>query len=318
MYDSVIQMKTINYTLLKLILKLYIYNILLIMETLKPYQTKIINNVCKALSIQPTNDNIIKNINSIYSYIDVGANYKTTTKRDYLIILSLIMKALNRQELGEVIYDRAKQHAKEYMSSEYKQELDENEKVNYITYNELLNKLQALIDVYNNKPTFKNILKVVILGLYVLHPPIRNDYYNMRIIYNDYEDDKKNNFLLIDDRQNIYIILNQDKVINLHGRGEIPITDKLLKAILLLYLTTYAANNVYLFQNTNGTPYTKRQIQYIINGLFTNKTLNIYNLRSAYISNYYKTHHTLLERSELADKMRHGQKMAEMSYLKFL
>jgi hypothetical protein len=288
------------------------------MNTLKPYQAKIINNVCKAIGIQATNESILRNIDRIYSYIDIGANYKTTTKRDYLIILSLVMKALSKKELGEVIYDRAKQYAKEHMSSEYKQELDENEKVNYITYGELLNKLQVLIDIYNNTPTFKNLIKVVVLGLYVLQPPIRNDYYNMRIIRNDYEDDKQSNYLLLDDKQNIYIILNHDKVINLHGRGELPITNPLLKSILLLYLTTYAANNIYLFQNTNGTPYTKRQIQYIINGLFTNRTLNIYNLRSAYISNYYKTHHTLLERTELADKMRHGQRMAEMSYLKFL
>ena len=159
------------------------------------------------------------------------------------------------------------------------------------------------------------MIKLLVLSLYVLQPPLRNDYYNMKIIYNDAHNDKKSNYLLLD-KDNIYIIINNDKVINLHGTAEIPITNAILKTIIKIYLDEYAPNNIYLFQNKNGTPYKKHQIQYIINTMFNDKLLNIYNLRSSYITNFYKNNLGLLERSILADKMRHGTKQAELSYFK--
>lgn len=286
------------------------------METLKPYQKKHMNNVLFKLGIESNDYNILNNINRIYDYIN--KTYATTTKRDYLIILSLVMKGMKQPRLGDVIYSKAKEYAKEHNDNEYKQTLDENERANYIKYNELINKVEELRMIYNNTPNYKNMIKLLVLGLYTLHPPLRNDYYNMRLISNDYEDDRKHNYMLIDDRQNIYVIINKDKVINIHGRLEIVITNPTLKNILLTYITEYAPNNTYLFQRKNGQPYTKAQIQYIINNMFSHKLLNIYNLRSAYISEYYKHYPTLLKRKELADKMRHGQKMAEMSYLKFM
>ena len=184
-------------------------------------------------------------------------------------------------------------------------------------FEQLFEKVNELINVYNNNPTEKNIIKLVILSLYVLHPPLRNDYYNMKIIFNDYEDDKKSNYLLITNN-NMYVIINQDKVIKLHGRGEIPITNKTLKSILTIYINNYAFNNIYLFENTNETPFTKRQIKYYINNMFKKKVLNIYNLRSAYISNFYKNNLDLLSRGILADSMRHSQKLAETVYCKYL
>jgi integrase len=140
----------------------------------------------------------------------------------------------------------------------------------------------------------------------------------MKIIYNEYEDDKKNNFLLVNNN-NYYVIINNDKVIKKHGRGEIPIINETLKIILNIYLSEYANNNIYLFENKDKTPYTKRQIQHYINSYFKNenKTLTIYNLRSAYISNFYINNLDILSRDILADKMRHSRQTAEINYCKY-
>jgi hypothetical protein len=286
------------------------------MESLKPYQKKILNNVFIKLGIELTNGNIIKHVSKVYNYILDGGQYATSTKRDYLIILCKVLEYLKQPKLRDYIYNNnvkplAEQHTKE----EYKQVLDESEKLNYIKYDELFKKVQSLIDVYNDKRTKKNIIRLLILSLYVLQPPLRNDYYNMKIIYNDIQDDRKSNYLLLD-KDNIYIIINHDKVINLHGRGEIPILNTTLKTIIKLYMDQYANNNIYLFENKDGTPYKKHQIQYIINTMFNNKVLNIYNLRSSYITDFYKNNLGLLERSNLADSMRHGAKQAELSYFK--
>lgn len=289
------------------------------MDQLKPYQKKIINNVMTKLNIPFNNGNVLKYMNKIYQYILYDGNYATTTKRDYLIVFSLLLKNLGQSKAGDEVYKDVKQYAKIHNDNEYKQTLDENEQKNYIKYDDLFNKVQTLINVYNDNQNEKNIIKLLILSLYVLHPPLRNDYHNMKIIFNSVDDDYTNNFLLVDVlKNNYYVIINNDKVIKRHGRGEIPITNITLKNILDLYVNNYAFNNTYLFENKDGTPYTKRQIKYIINNMFNKKTLNIYNLRSAYISNYYKNHHDLISRGILADYMRHSQKLAEVSYCKYL
>ncbi len=83
------------------------------MDTLKPYQKKYISNVLYKLNIPETDSNILKHITTIYEYINKGANYATTTKRDYLIVLSILLKKLNQQKAGEYVYEQAKIYSKE-------------------------------------------------------------------------------------------------------------------------------------------------------------------------------------------------------------
>ena len=287
------------------------------MEFLKPYQKKVMTHILKNLNLTFNIDTILNNMNKIFNYI-INTNYAITTKRDYLIIFSIILKKYNQMEAYKIVYDEVLKYSKEHNNNEYKQCLDENEQKNYIKYEDLLNKVNDLIYIYNDKPTFKNMLKLLLLSLYVLHPPLRNDYNDLKIIRFDYEDDKINNFLLINNN-NYYVILNKDKVINKHGRAEIPILNKTLKIILNIYFDEYASNNIYLFQNKNNKPYTKRQIQHYINSYFknSNKILTIYNLRSAYISHFYINNLDILSRNELADNMRHSRQTAELNYCKY-
>lgn len=287
------------------------------MDFLKPYQNKVMKNILNNLNLTFDKSTILNNLNKIFQYIN-NSNYAVSTKRDYLIIYSIVLKNFNQMNAYKIVYEQVKKYAKIHNDNEYKQCLDENEQKNYIKYEDLLIKVNLLIDEYNENKNKKNIMKLLLLSLYVLHPPLRNDYYNMKIIYNDYDDDTKNNFLLVSNN-NYYVIINNDKVIKKHGRGEIPILNKIVKNILTIYLSDYAYNHIYLFENNNNKPYTKRQIQYYINQMFKNdnKTLTIYNLRSAYISNFYKNNLDILNRNILADKMRHSRQTAEVNYCKF-
>jgi len=289
------------------------------MEKLKKYQYVIINNVMSNMRLAQNNVTFVSNILNIVNYIIDGSQYANTTKRDYLIIVCKTLEHLKYYETRDQIYDIVKIYAKEHNDTEHLQELDENERQNYIQYDKLYERVNTLMYAYNESPTLKNIRRLLILSLYVLHPPIRNDYYNMKIIYNVEDDDNKNNFLLItDDYTNIDIIINQDKVINLHKSIYIPIENPLLMRIIKTYIKFYINKSIYLFENPNKTPYTKRQIQYIINKMFDHKVLTIYNLRSAYITNFYNNHLDLKNRANLAKYMRHGKNTAELSYYKIL
>jgi hypothetical protein len=290
------------------------------MERLKPYQKKLLKNVCKNINIECTDNMIIKHIDKFYNYVTDSKNYVGTTARDILIILNLFLKNLNHIETAEIVYKKAKEYNNEYLKCELEQGLSKREQENYIQYNELLNKNQQLIDTYNNKPNINNMINLLILSLYVLQPPLRNNYNDMKIIYSYFDEtDRKQNYLLIMDNQ-YTVIINNDKVSNKHPRKEIQIKNNILISILNIYFNQYANNNNYLFQNKNGTPYTKRQIQYIINKYFqnVNKILNIHNLRSAYITHFYKNNHSLKSKNELASQMRHTQQTSELIYCKMI
>jgi hypothetical protein len=288
------------------------------METLKPYQEKLMKNLYKKMNIPYTNSQTLKNMNKIYDFI-VNSDYATTTKRDLLIIYKLILTELNQKKAGEYVYEKAKEYAKTHNENEYKQCLDVNELKNYVIYDDLYKKVNELINTYNSNPNKKNMINLLILSLYVLHPPLRNDYNDLEIIYDDKHDDRKKNYLLRSNNM-YYVIINNDKVIKLHGRAEIPIMDNTLRTMLDIYFDLYAFNNKYLFERNPYIPYTKKQIQYKINQYFknVNKTLTIYNLRSAYITNFYKNNLDILSRNNLAHNCRHSRETAEKTYCKYL
>ena len=293
------------------------------MDKLKPYAKQIIKNMFNNLKIETktpniTDDDVYINIEKLYNFIN-NSDYAISTKRDYLIILSNVFKNSIYTELREFLYKKAKVYDNTHFEQEQCQTLNTHELKNYVEYNDLQDKLKKLINTYTLKPTLKNIQKALILALYVLQPPLRNDYNDLKIINNDDEINDDNNYLLRHGEK-YYIIINNDKVIKKHNTAEIPILDATLKRLLDLYINTYVPNNIYLFQTKNNKPYTKRQTQNLISGLFKdeNKILTFHNLRSAYITHFYKNNLDIQSRNILADKMRHSRQTAELVYCKFL
>lgn len=293
------------------------------MDKLKPYAKQIIKNMFNNLKIETktpniTDDDVYINIEKLYDFIN-NSDYAISTKRDYLIILSNVFKNSIYTELREFLYKKAKLYDNKHFEQEQCQTLNTHELKNYVDYNDLQDKLKKLINAYTLKPTLKNIQKALILALYVLQPPLRNDYNDLKIINNDDEINDDHNYLLRHGEK-YYIIINNDKVIKKHNTAEIPILDTTLKRLLDLYINTYVPNNIYLFQTKNNKPYTKRQTQTLISGLFKdeNKILTFHNLRSAYITHFYKNNLDIQSRNILADKMRHSRQTAELVYCKFL
>jgi integrase len=293
------------------------------MDKLKPYAKQIIKNMFNNLKIETktpniTDEDVYINIEKLFNFIN-NSDYAISTKRDYLIVLSNVFKNSIYTELREFLYKKAKLYDNEHFSQEQCQKLDKNELKNYVDYNQLQDKLKKIFNTYELKPTLKNIQKVLMLALYVLQPPLRNDYNDLKIINNDDEISDDNNYLLRHGEK-YYIIINNDKVIKKHNTAEIPILNTTLKNILDLYIDVYIPNNIYLFQTKNNKPYTKRQTQNLINGLFKdeNKILTFHNLRSAYITHFYKNNLDIQSRNILADKMRHSRQTAELVYCKFL
>jgi len=286
------------------------------MNTLKPYQMKLFKLPFNKLGLQPTNSNVLKHMDKIYNVI--LNNYALSTRRDMLIIFNIVLKSLNQTKAGEIVYKKALELSKEHTDIEYKQCLDPKEKENYVSYDDLILKVDELINTYNNDKSKENMINLLILALYVLHEPIRNNYYNMKIIRNDALDNRIDNYLLITNNM-YYFIINTDKVSKHTGRIELPVMNKTLRIILDIYINTYAYNQTYLFERKPYEPYTKRMFAYKISNYFKDvgKILTIHNLRSSYITNFYKNNLDIVSRNELAVKCRHSREMAEKTYCKY-
>ena len=102
--------------------------------------------------------NILLNPNKYdYSLNDIEIGYFQDAKKD------LIKKYHNlvSKSIWKAILSNLKRRIEFYWTSHLKQGLDENEKKNYIKYNELNDKVKELINVYNNKPNEKNIIKLL-------------------------------------------------------------------------------------------------------------------------------------------------------------
>jgi hypothetical protein len=80
----------------------------------------------------------------------------------------------------------------------------------------------------NQKITFcKEFHKLVILGLYTLQPPLRNDYAALKIVDTRKDFDKDSNYIAIN-QNTVILCLNKYKTAKTYGQRVIPIEDKML------------------------------------------------------------------------------------------
>ena len=188
----------------------------------------------------------------------------------------------------------------------------------FIKHNELLSKLDELEEIFKMERSHENLLNVVIMALYILQPPLRNDYYNIIFIDDiEQETDKKQNYII--KAGGLYnVIINKDAMSRNHGRDVIPIHNGRLTDILNIYTSTYGRINEPLFMNADGSAFSKNKITYILKKLFKreNKILTIENLRKAYIQYYYNLNRDNASRENLARRMRHSQNKADLIYAK--
>jgi len=188
----------------------------------------------------------------------------------------------------------------------------ESEDKNWIPKHQLDNTFDSL---FKNKEDLnkKQLLDLILLGLYTKQPPRRNEFRNMLILYNneDYNDlDNNLNYYNINTNE---FIFNVYKTLNRYGKQIINIKNPDLKDLLEYYIDLY--NPKYLLGNRilKSDNYSHK-LRSVSKKLF-NKSIGSSLYRKIYVSNIPKGI-SIDDRLEISNDMAHSIDTAVIYYTK--
>ena len=224
--------------------------------------------------------------------LDKIKDYKDTTKRNIIICIVSTLKMLDSplyQQYYDIMIDMTKK-----LNEKPKQEKTEQQKKNWIEWKEVEEKFKELqnskISKKITEAQYDNLLNTVILSLYVLIQPRRNqDYLNMEITNNSNTEDKDKNYLDLKKEQ---FIFNDYKTSKKYGQQIIEIPKELLE-VLKKYIKCHPhkmllkKENIPFLVYFDGKPLKSiNSITRILNKIF-NKKIGSSMLRHIFLSSKY-------------------------------
>ncbi len=302
-------------------------------KTYAPTSIRNFKNQLKKLNggIEPTEFEFLKNTEAIETLINSykkrnGEPFSDNTKKSYYITIATILRALGDgktlKEYTKVI-DRYNKSREDTNTTNF---LNKSERQNWTTFENLESILTILKDeierrrlhkrtLIKNRKDFYLIQKYIVAGLYLLTPPKRADYI-MKIIYNEDDDDKTQNYLLVENARDKFFIFNNYKTSSNYGSIKEKVNHKLNN--LLNFWLKYNRGN-HLIYNSEGNPINENALVKLIPKIFEplDKHITINLLRKIYISHHVdeKDYKTV---DELAKKMLHSSTTAYRNYFKII
>lgn len=271
-------------------------------KTIKNYITKlkVLNNneLPSSLDYLTQTDEIDKKINE----------YKLNTRITAYNILSKVLRASNSKKYKNIIKyydDKMNEGIRERMKTENKK--TETQEENWITWEEVQKVYNNIKKEANKRDAdYEDILKYVVLSLYVLQDPRRNaDYMNMYVVkkHNDSMDESKNYL----DLKNKQFIFNNYKTAGVYGKQILDINKDLMRSINK-YLKIHPLKNNKEFKFLvfeDGKEFNQDyHITRLLNRIF-NKNIGSTMLRHIYISHHHGGEAYEKEK-EMASKMGHN------------
>jgi hypothetical protein len=246
-----------------------------------------IHNLMKLNNGEPIiNLDFLKDINAVLSKL---AKYKPTTIRSYIIAICTVLKN-NNEKLYNQYYEILSK-----MNNDLKvnTEKSDKQKENWMDNNDILELFMKLKEEAKTrgKDKYDNVLRYLILALYVIQSPRRNIDYTLMKISNDMSDNQYNYLDLV----NRQFIFNNYKTAGKYNQVLVPIEDELFK-VIKLYLSVHPEksklkNKNYSFHfliSKNGTPIDKSSsMTKIMNKIFGGKKIGSSLLRNIYLTNKY-------------------------------
>lgn len=265
-------------------------------------------------------DEPVKNLNYLKKtdqIMDQINKFSLPTQRNKLTSLLVVLSAYQKEEFDSAenyyrkqLEDRNKEY-NELISTHSKS--DKQEK-NWVTLEELKKIMKQYKKEAFENPNKKNVMKYLVSALYLLQPPKRLIYSNMKIINNRKDNDGKTNYLLNLGRNTKYFILNSYKTIDKHGKKEIKIP-KDINSIINIWLKYNNTDNFLL--NTKGENISSNGLGKYIKKLFekTGKEITINLLRNIYVSESIDLE-AVNKANQLASDMNHSVQTQSSVYLK--
>lgn len=258
------------------------------------------------------NFNFLKKPEETFKKIE---NLKDNTKRQYLIgVVSVLNSYGDKYKVLRDKYYKLLKNITSEINKTPTTEKTETQNKNWIEWNEVLEIQNTLKENLNGlkkksitERQYMDLLKYVLLSLYIEIPPRRNlDWLKMLITFNSDTKDDKYNYLDIKNKQFIFNVYKTQK----KGQLIVDIPENLME-IINLYLKYQPNNtktknkeNIAFLVYHNGLALNKvNSITRMLNKIF-NKNVSSSMLRHIYLSNKYGD--TLKEQQKDAELMSHN------------
>ena len=269
----------------------------------------------------------LKNLNFLKNTVAINeqlADYKPNTVRNYIIsivsVLGLDKEKRGKKKLYQSYADQLVNQNRTLKAEEAKGEKTPTQEANWLTWKEVEEKWEGLKKRIDALPStlsesqYNLLLEFMVLSLYVLLPPRRNDYQNMLIV-KDAPADATKNYLELEKNQ---FVLNKFKTSKREGQLVIEIPDKLHEVI-----DTYLEHHPLLkgkhtlpqpfLVYADGRPLTApNAITRILNKVF-GKSVGSSLLRHIYLGKYADVKE---EMKEDAKMMSHSVETQQTTYVK--
>jgi integrase len=258
--------------------------------------------------------------------------YKQNTIRNYLIscvsVLGLDKSTKKKEKLYNDYFKLMMDKNKSLKAEEQKNEKSETQTKNWIEWSEVLKtyeNLKTVVDTFKSKANindkqYKYLLEFMILSLYTLLPPRRNEFRNMFIVNKDTGNlSTACNYIVLSTKQ---IIFNQFKTSRKEGALHEDIPNELYENILT-YMKFHpllkgkklkAMQQIPFLVYDDGKPLDKiNSITRVLNGIFK-KNIGSSMLRHSYLSSKYGS-----VRQDMADDakaMSHSVGTQQTNYVK--
>ena len=221
----------------------------------------------------------IPKLTKTFDIIEQIKNLKTTMRRNVLSAVLVIVKAM---DMPNEIYNKYREELFK-ITKTYNAELSENKKTftqeaNWVTMDQL-------------KKATKQLLKggvtqnALIAALYTYQPPVRLDYYDMKIVGPKDKLEGKQNFLVIYNRSRKLFVFRDFKTANKYTEVKVSVSKK-LNTVINKFLKDHPNREYLLEKKRTREPLTRNALGKIIPTVFesTGKQVSLNILRHVYIS----------------------------------
>jgi len=227
---------------------------------------------------------------------------KLTSKRKYLeSIGSVLLSIAKYKSVGRIYLDEAIQLQKRIEVNSDHNRLSRHEELNWVDF-------KIVKDAY--KSSILNPQERALLGLYTIIPPRRRSFATfLTVIDKDEKQQPDLNYLVIDGRNPILLVLNNYKTFKSYGKVEIKLPSPLKRIFREHLKESNLVSGDRVFQTPRGKHYQLTNISNYLQNTFHKATGNhiTFNLlRHIYITHHLSTPKSLTYKKRLSLKMGHS------------
>ena len=277
-------------------------------------------------------------VDEIIKYLDDKSN---SVRRNFSASIMIALSPKQKNSPSEEYRNVYERYAKlltegqsNYLESKKDNKMNSKEEKNWMNFDEvislrdnILKKLKkekiSMSSTDISKSNFDLLQQYLVLSLYTMQAPRRNEYATMKIINKkeyldlDKDDLKKNNYLVNLSKTNKLFSYGSDKVKSkIEGGSNTINISKELNSVLNLWLHFNKSDNLLVTQQ-GGMGMTKNQLTLLLNRIFKPKMISTSMLRKIYLTNMFGDETERNAKKEMvANEMNHSVSVANNIYIK--